>query len=163
MIYKVCYCQCYSEHNLTLSFVLFNDTWSQYGHSVLCMTILCLHNHLIRHQATYKAGCQPGDCIWPTNVPWGLSGYHTVCMGWHTLFITSEWLAWIHSTRSTCVCPSPCTTCNSITCTLTAAHSTRSTCVCPSPCTTCNSITCTLTAVHTLLISSTTRNASPDT
>ena len=21
-------------------------------------------NHQIRHQATYKVGCQPGDCIW---------------------------------------------------------------------------------------------------
>ena len=24
-----------------------------------------LPNHQIRHQATYKVDCQPGDCIWP--------------------------------------------------------------------------------------------------
>ena len=45
--------------------MLFNDTCSQQGHSVSCMTILFskLANHQIRHQATHKMDCQPGDCI----------------------------------------------------------------------------------------------------
>ena len=51
-------------------FELFNDTWSQYGHSVSCMTILLsvLANQQIRHQATCKLGYQYGDCI-PLNLP----------------------------------------------------------------------------------------------
>ena len=44
-------------------FVLFNDTWSQKGHSVSCMTILFISkcNQQIGHQAAHKVGCQPGD------------------------------------------------------------------------------------------------------
>ena len=47
--------------------MLFNNTWSQFGHSVSCMIILfpILANHQIRHQATYIEGCQPADCRWP--------------------------------------------------------------------------------------------------
>ena len=45
-------------------FVLFNDTWSQKGHAVSRMTKLysMIANHQIRHQATSKMGCLPGDC-----------------------------------------------------------------------------------------------------
>ena len=45
--------------------MLFNDTCSQSGHPVSCMTILfsMLATHQIRHQATRKVGSQPGDCI----------------------------------------------------------------------------------------------------
>ena len=53
---------------LFVLFVLFNVMWSQQGQSVSCMTMffffLKLANHQIRHQATHKVGCQPGDCIW---------------------------------------------------------------------------------------------------
>ena len=48
----------------SMSFVTLNDTWSQYGHSVSCMTILLfmLANHQIRHrQATRKVSYQTGD------------------------------------------------------------------------------------------------------
>ena len=27
-------------------------------------TYSTLANHQIKHQATHKVGCQPGDCIW---------------------------------------------------------------------------------------------------
>ena len=41
-------------------------------HSVSCMTILfsMLAKHQIKHQATCKVGCQPGNCRWPLNLPW---------------------------------------------------------------------------------------------
>ena len=59
-------------------FVLFHDTWFQYGHSVSCMTILFLKlsNHQIRHKAAHKGGCQPGDYIWslPPGVCVGIYG-----------------------------------------------------------------------------------------
>ena len=33
-------------------------------------------NHQIRHQATDKVGCRPGDCIWSLNVPPGFVWVH---------------------------------------------------------------------------------------
>ena len=49
------------------AFLLFKDTWPQWGHSVSYVTMLfpLLANHQDRHQATSKMGCQPGDCMWP--------------------------------------------------------------------------------------------------
>ena len=47
--------------------MLVNNTRSQKGYSVSCIIILFLTflaNYLIRHQVTYRAGRQPGDCIW---------------------------------------------------------------------------------------------------
>ena len=38
-----------------------------------------LANHQIRHQATNKVGCQPGDCIWP------LQSSSGVCVGMYGL------------------------------------------------------------------------------
>ena len=73
----------------SLSFILLSDTCSQKGHSVSYMTILfsMLANHLIRHQAKCKVGCQLGDRGWPFNLP---QGFVWVCMGKHTHFITPE-------------------------------------------------------------------------
>ena len=38
-----------------------------------------LANHQIRHQATHKVGCQPGDCIWSLQSSTG------VCVGMYGL------------------------------------------------------------------------------
>ena len=38
-----------------------------------------LANHQIRHLATHKVGCQPGDCIW------SLQSSSGVCVGMHGL------------------------------------------------------------------------------
>ena len=43
-------------------FVLFNDTWSQQGHSVSCMTILVINLQINRSDIRlHILGCQPGD------------------------------------------------------------------------------------------------------
>ena len=46
--------------------VMFNDTWSQYGHPVSCMshTFSKLANHQIRHLAIHTVSRKPGNCIW---------------------------------------------------------------------------------------------------
>ena len=41
-----------------------------YGHSVSKLA-----NHQIRHQATHKVGCQPGDCMFTLIFLWGLCGH----------------------------------------------------------------------------------------
>ena len=46
-----------------------------------------LANHQIRHQASHREGCQPGNCRWSLYLP---RGFVWVCMGWHTYFITPE-------------------------------------------------------------------------
>ena len=60
--------------------MLFDDTWSQEGHSVIRMmtfsamydhTLVVLANHQIGHQATRNVGCQGGDYRWPSNLPQG--------------------------------------------------------------------------------------------
>ena len=63
-----------------IGFVLFNNTWSQWGHSVSCMIIHFfskLANHQIRHQATHQVDGQLGDCIWSVTLIFlrGLCGY----------------------------------------------------------------------------------------
>ena len=53
-----------------------------YGH-----TLSMLANHQIRHNATHKVSCQPGDCRWPFNLSLG------VCVGmygWSPPFIIPE-------------------------------------------------------------------------
>ena len=59
--------------------MLFNDPWSlvsertfgvMYDHTFSKFT-----NHQIRHEATHKVGCQPGDCIW------SLESSSGVCVG----------------------------------------------------------------------------------
>ena len=54
------------NRTIRFGFVLFIDTWSQEGHSVIMHdhTFSKLANHQIRHQATHKVGCQSGDCAW---------------------------------------------------------------------------------------------------
>ena len=54
-----------------LECVMFNNTWSQHGHSVSCMIMLFpFHaNHQIRPQAKSKVGCKPGNCRWPLYLP----------------------------------------------------------------------------------------------
>ena len=45
--------------------MLFNDTLSQKGHSVSCMTILFENLQITRSDIwPHKVGRQPGDCIW---------------------------------------------------------------------------------------------------
>ena len=59
---------------------LFNDSWSQKGHSVLCITtsFSTLANNQIWHQTVQQiVGCQPGDCR-IHNIP---QGGLRVCMG----------------------------------------------------------------------------------
>ena len=64
--------------------MLFNDTWSQQGHSVSCMTI---------HQATHKVGCQPGNFAYDHfNLPLGFvwvygQGFDQAC---HPFFPVSQ-------------------------------------------------------------------------
>ena len=50
-----------------LCFVLFNDTWSQEGHLMSCMTKLffIFANHQIRHQDPSTKGLALSDCRWP--------------------------------------------------------------------------------------------------
>ena len=75
----------------TLSFVLLKDTWSQWGHSVSCMTILwaLLANQQSRchiwYQATSNMARQLGDC----RCPLSSSG---VCVGMHRLTYTHDYL-----------------------------------------------------------------------
>ena len=38
-----------------------------------------LANHQVRHQATHKVGCHPGDCIW------SLKSFSGVCVGMYGL------------------------------------------------------------------------------
>ena len=45
-----------------------------------------LANHQIRHQATHKVGCQPGDCIWL------LQSSSWVCMGMYGKSLMAKWL-----------------------------------------------------------------------
>ena len=62
------------------------------------MTILfsILANHLIRHQATHKVGCQPGDDRWSLNLPLGLCGCAWVTiLTLHTHWGFKLFLIWV--------------------------------------------------------------------
>ena len=50
------------------------DTWLTSG-VMYDFTFSKLANHQIRHKATHKAGCQPGDCIWSLVFLIGVCGY----------------------------------------------------------------------------------------
>ena len=62
--------------------VLFNDTWSQHGHSVFMYdhTFAKFSNRQIRHEATHKVNCEPGDCIWSLQSS-SAQGFVWVCTG----------------------------------------------------------------------------------
>ena len=69
---------------LSLSFVLFNDTWSQFRHLLSYMTISLLWLQItridIRPHVTW-----PGDCRWPVYLP---QEFVWVCMGCRTHLLT---------------------------------------------------------------------------
>ena len=79
---------CFTEQFRRLFFesvliMLFNDTWFQEGCSVSHVAVLfgMLANHRVRHQATHKVDCQPGDCRWSLYHLWGLFFSHMIWIG----------------------------------------------------------------------------------
>ena len=70
-------------------FVLFNDTWSQWGHSVSCMTILFLDFQITRSNIRphIKLAFSLVIASGQFNLP---QGFVWVCMGKQTHFITPE-------------------------------------------------------------------------
>ena len=51
-------------HDMSARSVLFNDTWSQQGCSVSCLTILFSSCKSPDQTPAHKVSCQPSDCIW---------------------------------------------------------------------------------------------------
>ena len=66
---------------------VFNDTWSQWGHSVACMTMLLLSMQITRSdiRSQVKQPVNPLNAYGHFNLP---QEFVWVCVGWHTDFIT---------------------------------------------------------------------------